>query len=197
MTGISQYDVKDLYQDAFGTYAKFPVYILGDSKPDVNPTLGSEEYLVAPSGALVWDRFGFRHPKLIGINNYEDIYYMPVVVTAEVSDDKNIVTTDVVGKSGTVKELMGDGDKLITFRGLVINSKNEAAFPEQQVRNLNKLFELKASVPIVSKYLNNCHNIHNVVFTRRQWLAMEGYANVIKFEFTALSDTEILLDLQG
>lgn len=154
--------------------------------------------MISDNGVPVWDRFGF---KLNGTdfgygNDQNELFYMPVVTTAEITDDKNIVLTDLIGsKGGTVKELMSDGDKVITFRGLVINNDNTAVFPEDEVRKLNALFNLKASLPVVSKFLNNCHSINNLVFIKRQWLAMEGYANVIKFEFVALSDENIILEL--
>jgi hypothetical protein len=188
--------IPDLYQEAFGIYARIPLFFLGDAAPEVNTELGSETYLVAPSGVAVWDRFGFKHPKLSGIHNYEDMYFMPVITTAEISEDKNVVLTDVIGsKGGTVKELMSNGDQVITFRGLVMNLKSKVSFPELAVQNLNTLFDFKESIPVVSKFLNNCHGITDVVFIKKQWLGMEGYPNVIKFEFIALSDQNIVLEL--
>ncbi len=209
------YNIPEIFKDAFGIYARFPVVFLGDADPAYNPakksvsddyTLGdaapsqsalssTNANMVAPNGVALWDRFAFKHPDMIGSDD-DPLFYLPIFVTAEISDEKNIVLTDLIGnRGGTVKEMMSDGDKVIVFRGLIINQESSKAMPMDELAQINKLYDLKASLPVVSKFLN-ANNIFNVVFKSRQITGMEGYANIIKFEFTALSDTTIELEIK-
>lgn len=217
MTGIPtqvNFNIPDLFKDAFGLYVRFPIYVLGKSKPGTPPDVKMEDWQMSqfvsepgdktpylgnqkPSNTVVWDQFGFGHPDFAR-DNQQPQYYMPLVTTVEFSQPKNVVKTPLIGNSGTIKgtakELMSEDDTIITFRGLAINFNNPNQYPEDEVIALNKLFALNESLPVYSK-LMSMHGIDNIVFTNREFPALEGFANVQPFEFTALSDNPIILEL--
>lgn len=207
------YQIPELFKEAFGIYGRFPIYFLGKAKPGTPPDpvdmkisdwnippsglTDDKGVYITPSGVPIWDRIGFTEVPFL-TDGENPVFWMPHVVTAEVSDDKNMVLTELIGaKGGTVKELMSDGDKVITFRGLIINWENPDEFPEEQVKRLNDLYDLKQSIKVVSKWLNDANDIYQLVFTRRVIKGMEGVANVAQFEFTALSDNDIVLELSN
>jgi hypothetical protein len=222
MTGLPSiptqvsFNIPELFKDAFGLYVRFPIYILGKAMPGVPPEVKMEDWNMnpfyagdpsfqdkyrgfeKPNGTLIWDQFCIRHRDFNSLDN-EPEYYLPLVTTVEISQPKNVVKTDLIGNDGkikgTAKELMSEGDTIITFRGLCINYSQPKQYPEQDVRDLNKLFQLNESLPVVSKILA-AHDIYNLVFINKEFPPMEGYANVQPFELTALSDNPIILEVQ-
>ena len=201
-------NIPEAFNAAFGIYARFPLFILGNARPGaVQRSDKMEEWVMpvpqspntdpftAPSGAVLWDRFGFTHPDIPGT---DPIFYLPIICTAEIGKRKNIVKTQLIGKggrvSGTVKEIMSLDDHVITFRGLVINWENRKEYPTQKVNDINKLFDINASLGIVSKLFNDAHGITDIVTEDIKWNTVEGYADIQSFEITALSDTNIILD---
>lgn len=206
------FNIPEAFKEAFGIYARFPVFFLGDAKPGTAKPikepewiipeqksafgLGGDNYHVAPSGALLWDRFALKHPDFADEN--DAYFHLPIVTTVEITETKNIVLTPLIGQqNGTVKEIMSLGDYVLTFRGLIINFENVNEYPVKQIAALKKLYEINASLPIISKLLNNAHGITDITFTGRNFGSMPGYANVAPFEFTALSDNNILIDLSN
>ena len=206
------FNIPELFKQAFGLYARFPVYVLGDAKPGNVPPVNMEDFAMdafklatadfqnykgasTPNGIVVWDQFEFKHPDLA---TGEPIYVFPLITTVEISVAKNIVKTPLIGSnqniSGTAKELMSIDDAMLTFRGLAINFEQPNQYPEDEVKALNRLFSINDSLPVASKILL-LNDITHVVFTNKEFPPLEGYANVQPFEFTAISDNPIILDL--
>lgn len=208
-----KFNIPQLFKDAFGIYTRFPIYVLGGSDPRATSKAKQEgwpldsKYFLEPGelatykgnqkpyGVLVWDSFGIKHPDL---PDSAPIFYLPLVTTVEVTQSKEIVKTKMAGKNGTikgtVKELMSVDDHVLIFRGLVINFNEPNKYPEREVEQLNKLFDINASLSIESKIME-AHGITDIVFTNRSWPDSPGMNNVQPFEFTALSDDNIILEL--
>jgi hypothetical protein len=204
------FSIPDLFKSVFGLYARFPVYFIPKSSTDgsmqpyelkefVYPDNELSAYLgeQKPFGTIVWDQIGFGHPDF-ATDNPEATFYLPLITTVEISQAKNIVKTSLVGNNGTIKgtakELMSEDDTIITFRGFAINFDEPNKYPEQEVKALSKLFGINDSLPVFSKVLA-AHDIESLVFTNKDFPPFEGYANVQPFEFTALSDNPIILEL--
>ena len=108
-------------------------------------------------------------------------------VLVDVSQRKNIVTTAVQGRNGTVKEYISDGDYEVRIRGLVV-SNGTNAYPYNQVRDLHDLLAQSEAINIVADYLR-LFNIYKVVVTGYNFPQQEGFQNVQAFEINCISDT--------
>lgn len=125
--------------------------------------------------------------KVEGISS--DLLLRNAIVT--LSQHRKIVTTDVQGMDGTVKEYINNGDYELTVQGtLAVPGYN---FPKDAINELRAYMEARVPIPIVSSYLNSM-NIYDIVIT--EWsLQWAGYINAVPYKFTALSDMPIELVL--
>jgi hypothetical protein len=114
-------------------------------------------------------------------------------VIIEVSQTKNIVTTAVTNRSGTIKEYIADGDYDIRIRGAIVDTSG--AFPEAEIRKLIQLLQLPQVITPTSDYLR-LFDIHQMVVTSFSFSQREGVQNVQYFEISALSDTpeQLIID---
>lgn len=119
--------------------------------------------------------------------DYGAIVVDTVVFT--VNKVRNVIKTAVQGRNGTVKEYVSDGDYSISCQGIISNRDN--FFPEDQARALRQIFEVPQQLPIVSLYLNNVHEIFNVVIESWSMPFTAGKRNEIPFSFIAVSDTQL------
>lgn len=108
-------------------------------------------------------------------------------VLVDVSMRKNIVTTAVQGRNGTVKEYICDGDYEVRIRGAIVKDHSDA-YPYKEVRDLHDLLAKSEVLEIVADYLR-LFNIYSVVVTDYSFSQQEGYQNTQLFEITAISDT--------
>jgi hypothetical protein len=112
-------------------------------------------------------------------------------VLFDVNQTRNIVTTAIQGRNGTVKEYVSDGDYQITVRGfLVENSPYD--YPAEQVRELLRLCRVQAAIQAVSPFLQ-LFQVYDVVITDYRLPQLEGFQNMQPFELVCISDTPIEL----
>lgn len=123
-------------------------------------------------------------------NIKEDLLLRNAIVT--VSQSRKIVTTDVQGLDGTVKEYINNGDYELTVQGtLALPGQN---FPKDMINELRAYMEARQSIPIISSYLNSMQ-VYDIVIT--SWnLQWAGFINAIPYKFTALSDKPIELTIK-
>ena len=119
--------------------------------------------------------------------DYGDISIDTVVFT--VNKVRNIVKTSIQGRNGTVKEYVSEGDYSISCNGVISNRDN--FFPEDQARSLRQIFEVPQQVEVVCSYLNNVHEILNIVIESWSMPFSVGKRNEIPFSFIAISDSPI------
>lgn len=119
--------------------------------------------------------------------SYPAITIDTVVFT--VNKVRNVIKTAVQGRNGTVKEYVSDGDYSISCQGVISNRDN--FFPEDQARLLRQVFEVPQQLPIVSLYLNNVHEIFNIVVESWSMPFTAGKRNEIPFSFIAVSDVPL------
>jgi hypothetical protein len=105
-------------------------------------------------------------------------------VILEVTQTKNIVTTPVVGRPGTIKEYISDGDYQIKIRGVLVD---QTGFPEAQVKTLVKILKEPKMVKPISDYLR-LFDIENLVVMGYSFFQKEGLKNAQFFEIDCLSD---------
>lgn len=107
-------------------------------------------------------------------------------VLIEVSMTKNIITTAIQGRNGTVKEYVSDGDYNIQVTGKLVNQKN--AMPEVALNALKEICKVPDSLIVNCPFLQY-FDITAVVIQDYRFLEIEGTRNMIDFTMNLLSDT--------
>lgn len=107
-------------------------------------------------------------------------------VLVEMTQSKNIVTTQIQGRNGTIKEYVSDGDYQITLTGKLVNKDN--AIPEVALTAFKEICKVPDTLEIVCPFLQY-FDVTAVVITEYTITEAEGYRNVIDFSLTLLSDT--------
>ena len=133
----------------------------------------------------------FKYEKLNGetIEIKNGIVIDHVLLT--VTQTKNIVTTPIQGRPGTVKEYVSDGDFQIEMSGTISSKSNN--YPETDVNELVQILRAPVAINIISEFLN-WFDIHSVVVTDYSFPQTEGFRNQQEFNITLLSDTPVELE---
>jgi len=107
----------------------------------------------------------------------------------EINRQKNIVVTNLQGRSSSVKEFINNGDYSITVTGLLCN--NTASFPKTLFKELESFFSAESTLSIVHETLNSI-GIYDIVITDYSF-PNSPFTNIQPYSFNALSDTPIEL----
>lgn len=115
-----------------------------------------------------------------------------------VTQTKNIITTPIQGRNGTVKEYISDGDYKINMKGVITNSNGK--YPQFKIdkglTTVNDLFQmcqLNKSLTVNSWYLwQFC--IYELVITDFEFPQLEGQYSSQPFEINAISDTPFVIN---
>lgn len=144
-------------------------------------------------GVPVWDYLQINPASVEGTNEIFEGYTFPATTVIEAIRPKKIVSTDVVGKDGTIDELMGLQDFELSIKGLIINYDSND-YPEDEVRALQELCELKSTqLPCEGTFLTML-GIRYLNITRFSFPASVGYGNLQKFEIEAKSKIKFTLN---
>jgi Domain of unknown function (DUF6046) len=122
----------------------------------------------------------------------EDVRLDTVLI--EVTQTRNIVSTAVQGRDGTVKEYISDGDYSISMKGALV-ARDADVYPAVGIRALHTQLVKKRQIDIVSDYLR-LFGIYSIVVTDYKFPQQEGFHNVQLFEINAVSDVpeELVLE---
>lgn len=124
-----------------------------------------------------------------------------------INQSKNILTTPIQGRDGTIKEYISDGDFVITISGLIVGQSLSSGqsftmqkignkYPSEDVKALFNICKVKSTVQINSQFLNR-FNINDVVITNYSFDQVAGKYNTQIFEINLLSDSsELILNVQ-
>lgn len=113
-------------------------------------------------------------------------------VLLQVSQTKNIVTTSINGRDGTIKEYVSAGDYQVSIKGAIVEPINANIYPRAKVKTLVDLISLPRSLICISGYLS-LFGITNLVIQSYNFPQSEGFQNRQLFEIEAISDTNIQL----
>lgn len=111
-------------------------------------------------------------------------------VILEVNQTKNIVTTAVQGRNGTVKEYISDGDYQISINGVITSQYNNVAPFEQDIAYMNSVFAMlrgNVAIPVSCSFLD-MFQINSMVVMDYKFGQVEGARNTISFSMNCLSD---------
>ena len=137
---------------------------------------------------------------IIGPPQPFDQLIIPAVII-EVSQSKNIITTAIQGRNGTVKEFVSDGDFSITLTG-IITGRNEGnkvidignVYPDDDVKKLITICKVPDVLTLTSKFLNDVFGINEVVITDYNIPQREASRDMQPFQISMLSDAPIDLE---
>lgn len=105
----------------------------------------------------------------------------------EVSQSRNIVSTSVAGRNGTVKEYISDGDFMINIKGVLVSLYQNVP-PKDSMNQLLAFCKAPVSFNVTSNFMAY-FGIYTIVIKDYHFSQMEGKRNVIGFELSCLSDT--------
>lgn len=124
-----------------------------------------------------------------GVIFYQGLRIDTVLFT--VSQQKNIITTAIQGRNGTVKEYISDGDFIITATGVIVNA-DANAYPEFDVAALVEVLRVPDAVKVTSEFLDH-FDITDVVVESYDLPQERGTRNSQLFTIAMLSDTPLEL----
>ena len=117
-------------------------------------------------------------------------------VTMNISLQKEVVKTALVGRAGTVKEYITDGDYQINMSvGMVATDGSGTIidqYPERAVTQLREILERPEALEVSSAYLD-IFGISRIVVTGFSARQMT-HSNRQVIEITALSDTDYVIE---
>lgn len=160
---------------------------------DFSQESGDDADAVSLLGTPVFDRLTFQegsYQTLEGVTiNYGKLDIDSVIIT--VSMAKNIVTTAIQGRKGTIKEFVSEGDYQISIEGVLWNKQNK--YPTEDVSILQAILNVPGAVEITSNFLN-LFGIYSAVVSDYSFPQEKGNRNSQKFSISLMSDTLINLE---
>lgn len=117
-------------------------------------------------------------------------------VTVNVSLQKEVVKTVLVGRAGTIKEYITDGDYQLSMSVGLVAVDDEGRitdqYPERAMAQLREILERPEALEVSSLFLDIFGITHIVVtgFSAKQMT----HSNRQEIEITALSDTEYVIE---
>jgi len=175
--GNINFNLNELYGKVFGHQAKTGSY--DSSLVATQQTITAKNIL----GQLLFEQITFKTPTMA--------YTFPDCPLIDITASKNIVTTPIQGRNGSVKEYISIDDYQVTIRGILINYDNDD-YPEELVYNLHQVFKVEAELQVLSPVLNLL-DIHNLVIKDIKFPEVEGYSNIQPFVLQCLSDEPLEL----
>lgn len=117
-------------------------------------------------------------------------------VLMSVNQRRNIITTPIQGRNGTVKEYISDGDFDVSIRGAIVDPSPQR-YPEEDVLKLMEVLRVQNNIEIASRYLNDVFGISNLVITDYSLPQVEGVQNIQFFQINCISDDPIELSIRN
>lgn len=109
------------------------------------------------------------------------------LVLIQVSNTRNIIRTPIMGRNGTIKEYMSDGDYEIKLNGQLINPLMNIP-PETMIRSLNQFCKVQTEIAVNSTLLSYL-DIASIVIAESRFFQRQGARNVIDYELMCYSET--------
>lgn len=113
----------------------------------------------------------------------------------DITGEKLIVKTQIDGQDGTFKELYSTGDWQVTIRGICVDEENPDEYPEDQVRAIRNIIEVKQHIKVVNR-LTALFNIEYLAIEQYSFPAVPGELGMQGYELRCVSDKEFPLRLR-
>ena len=151
---------------------------------------------ISPLGTVIYSNIIFNKGVVlegnIVIDEWEDFRIDDCLI--QVTQSKKIVTTEIQGKDGTVKEYIGMDDFQVNVTGRLQGGYNNN--PKELTRQLKKILSAPQPLAITNWWLQNL-DITDVVIVNFDFGQTEGEYSTQYFNFTALSDQPVEFRITG
>ena len=139
-------------------------------------------------GTLVLSDFYFNDITINGTDYtmLKDNYSIIDVCLIQITKAKNIIETVVQGRSGKIKEYIGDDDYKIKITGILAG--DNGYYPHRKVEMLKDFLNLNYQLQITSSFLNEMYHIYNVVVNSYDFQMEEGKYSTQTFSIDLSSD---------
>jgi len=165
-----------------------------ENDPDITSYLGTPVFanlIFIPGGYNDNKGKPVRYGDIFTNNKAQNTFAINTVLI-DVSQQKQIIKTNIQGVSGTVKEYISKGDYQITVRGALV-SESSVKYPEIEVQQLREYLEAEVAIAVASRFLGDIFSIDTIVIESFNFPQQEGFQNTQLFEFSAVSDNPIEL----
>jgi uncharacterized Zn ribbon protein len=114
---------------------------------------------------------------------------------SELTNQKTIVETPLVNRKGTVKEEISVSDWIINIKGIIVSA--DESYPDDQVSELNELYELQTSLGIQNARTSLLlDGDEKVVIKSLKFKELKGVKNIQGFEMQLISDLAFTLIIE-
>lgn len=139
-------------------------------------------------------RSGSPRANIAGNNNgIGSAFYQNLeTVLITVSKPKRVITTEIQGRDGTVKEYIGAADAQITINGIITG--NNGVYPRDEVNRLVKWLDAPVSKNITAWWLGNL-GIDRIVVQGYSIPQVQGGYSYQIFSIDAISDLPVELKI--
>ncbi|MDR1155296.1 MAG: DUF6046 domain-containing protein [Bacteroidales bacterium] len=125
---------------------------------------------------------------------YND-YTLPFSCICEFSRESHVITTGVLGNTGTVKELFGLGDWSISIRGIAVNGADRGkTSAHEQIKMLVKWQDINCAINVGGEVFES-KSIYSIAIKSLDIQPIVAKYNVIPFQISAVSDEPLELTL--
>ncbi len=220
-----RYEVSQLFDLAFGI--KSPIFIpygirakqevVSVSLPTTSPNQANATYVVdgitsenTGSGIKAWTGKEVLYPITFEAGDYKEYdhtgklipakhgdFILPFATLASFSRSKNIVTTEITGSTGTVKELISFSDWNIRIRGICLTDNARSKFKtfSEQKEQLIKMERIASSIKVKGDQFSDL-DINYLVIESLTFPEMEARPNAVAFELNCKSDIPLELTIK-
>jgi Domain of unknown function (DUF6046) len=204
---VTAFDIKELFNTQFGFRppANYTIEQQGKFTQSSGPggfqiDAAPPEQITGKLGGKYWEKDVYGREYFMPVYLNEVALWFPVISVIELN--RQVVETDMVERSGSVKEIISIDDIVINVKGLIVGINNQ--WPEQEFTQLCELFALNKSVPIKSVITDIAFNrafgqgtqdAHMVVIKRVPITPKVGVKHVIPYEMNLISDTIFELEI--
>ncbi len=123
-------------------------------------------------------------------------YHLPASCITTFRRPTNLVKTEVLGSSGTVKELFGKGDWEITIRGIAFNNRlGNAVTAHEAINTLSKWADISDAIGVTGSIMRG-KGITALVIDDFSVQPVVGQWDAIPFEISCISDEPIELYIE-
>lgn len=199
-----RYNLSELFQLAFGQNS--PVYIPQSINPRRDNGVEFTGLTVKPdeeAQRMSWLGTPILFPIKFKKGNYsgykpngeiEDVekqdFYLPSATLVDFRRTKNITKTNVLGDSGTVKEIFSYDDWKIRIKGLCLNEPNNPAY--NQISEILSWESIASSIEVSGKLFTD-KEINSIAIESIEVVQVQGKPSVIPFTINAVSDQLLIL----
>lgn len=157
--------------------------VIKSEQPKDNP----QPQFISKLGTVVYSNLIFNKykpaPEMEATETWEEFRIDDVLIS--VSQNKKIVTTEIQGRAGTIKEYIGLDDFQVQITGRLTGAYN--VNPKEETDQLNKILSAKQPLDVSSWYLQNL-GIFSIVIKDYNFQQVEGEYSTQYFNINALSD---------